>query len=320
MGDIAKGVLGGGWALVVGWVLPTALNLAIFFLAVAPSLRRTAAISRIWPGSASQTALLLLCAAVLFGIVLNALQTPLYRILEGYLLWPRNAYDRGCRHQRARRERIAGLITCPEGRTPVQRALLNEQMARYPADDDQIAPTRLGNAIRRFEEYGHNRFRLDTQVLWNELSATAPEQARRQAETARTSVDFFVALLYGHGVVALLAFLALASAGAERPLLVVTAIALCALIPLWYRSAVYATDEWAAAVRAMVNLGRKPLADALGLLIPKQLAEERIMWQLVTRMSRRPYRDAADTALAPYRTAPPDSNSQPHPPAPGPGE
>ncbi|MFD7379789.1 hypothetical protein [Streptomyces mirabilis] len=269
MGDIAKGVLGGGWALVVGWVLPAALNLAVFFLAVAPSMRRTTAIERVWPGSASQTALLLLCAAVLFGIVLNALQTPLYRILEGYLLWPRSAYDRGCRRQRARKGRIAGLITRPEGRTPVQRALLNEQMARYPADDDQIAPTRLGDAIRRFEEYGHNRFRLDTQVLWNELSAAAPEQARRQVETARTSVDFFVALLYGHGVVAVLAFLALGSAGAERPLLAVTAIALCALIPLWYRSAVYATDEWAAAVRAMVNLGRKPLAEALGLVLPK---------------------------------------------------
>ncbi|MEV8414432.1 hypothetical protein AB0P45_12535 [Streptomyces niveus] len=319
MGDIAKGVLGGGWALVVGWVLPAALNLAVFLLAVAPSLRRTAAVERVWPDTAGQTALLLLTTAVLFGIVLNALQTQLHRILEGYLLWPRGAYDRGCRRQRARKERIADLIAHPGGRTPVQRALLNEQLARYPADDGQIAPTRLGNAIRRFEEYGHNRFRLDTQVLWNELSAAAPAQARRQVETARTSVDFFVALLYGHGVVAVLALVALTSAGAERPLLAVTAVTLCALMPLWYRSAVYATDEWAAAVRAMVNLGRKPLADALGLVLPQQLAEERAMWQLVTRMSRRPYRDAADTAFAPYRAAPPDPNCPLRPPAPGPG-
>ncbi|CCK24636.1 putative membrane protein [Streptomyces davaonensis JCM 4913] len=319
MGDIAKGVLGGGWALVVGWLLPAALNLAVFFFGVAPSLQRTAVIERVWPGSASQTALLLLCAAVLFGIVLNALQTPLYRILEGYLLWPRGAYDRGCRRQQARKERIADLIAHPEDRTPVQRALLNEQLARYPADDGQLAPTRLGNAIRRFEEYGHNRFLLDTQVLWNELNATAPAQARRQVETARTSVDFFVALLYGHGAVAVLAMAALTSADAERPLLVVIAITLSALIPLWYRSAVYATDEWAAAVRAMVNLGRKPLADSLGLVLPQQLAEERTMWRLVTRMSRRPYRDAADTAFAPYRAAPPDPHCPIHPPAPGPG-
>lgn len=303
----------------MGWVLPAALNLAVFLLAVAPSLRRTAAVERVWPDTAGQTALLLLTTAVLFGIVLNALQTQLHRILEGYLLWPRGAYARGCRRQRARKERIADLIAHPGGRTPVQRALLNEQLARYPADDGQIAPTRLGNAIRRFEEYGHNRFRLDTQVLWNELSAAAPAQARRQVETARTSVDFFVALLYGHGVVAVLALVALTSAGAERPLLAVTAVTLCALMPLWYRSAVYATDEWAAAVRAMVNLGRKPLADALGLVLPQQLAEERAMWQLVTRMSRRPYRDAADTAFAPYRAAPPDPNCPLRPPAPGPG-
>ncbi|MFJ2730799.1 hypothetical protein [Streptomyces collinus] len=316
MGDIAKGVLGGGWALVVGWVLPASLNLALFFLVVAPNLRRIAVIERLWPDSASQVALLLLGTSVLFGIVLNALQTPLYRFLDGYLLWPRSAYDRGCRRQRSRKERIADLIAQPEGRTPVQSALLNEQLARYPTDDDQLAPTRLGNAIRRFEEYGHNRFRLDIQVLWNELSAAGPEQARRQVETARTSVDFFVALLYGHGVVAL-ALLALPSAGAERPLLVVTAIALCALIPLWYRSAVYATDEWAAAVRAMVNLGRKPLADALGLVLPQQLSEERAMWQLVTRMSRRPYRDAADAAFAPYRAASSDPNPPTHPPGPG---
>ncbi|MGW4759765.1 hypothetical protein [Streptomyces chartreusis] len=319
MGDIAKGVLGGGWALVVGWVLPTALNLAVFFLAVAPSLRRTRAIERVWPDTASQTALLLLCASVLFGFVLNALQTPLYRILEGYLLWPRRVFDWGCRRQRARKEAIAALIAHPNGRTLVQRALLNEHLARYPVHGDQLAPTRLGNAIRRFEEYGHNRFCLDTQVLWNELSATAPVQARRQVDTARTSVDFFVSLLYGHVVVAALALLALTSAGAERTLLSVAGIMLIALVPLWYRSAVYATDEWASAVRAMVNLGRKPLADALGLVLPQQLSEERVMWLLVTRMSRRPYRDAADTAFAPYRAAPPDPHCSLHPPVPGPG-
>lgn len=253
------------------------------------------------------------------GFVLNALQTPLYRILEGYLLWPHKAFDRGCQRQRTRKERITTLIAGPNDRTPVQRALLNEQLARYPTQDDQLAPTRLGNAIRRFEEYGHNRYCLDSQVLWNELSATAPLQARRQVETARTSVDFFVALLYGHAVVAASALLALTSAEAEQTLLILTGIALCTLIPLWYRSAIYATDEWAAAMRALVNLGRKPLAEALGLVLPQQLSQERAMWQLVTRMSRRPYRDAADPAFAPYRAAPPDPNCQLHPPLPDPG-
>ncbi|KPI06027.1 hypothetical protein OK074_4251 [Actinobacteria bacterium OK074] len=305
MGDIAKGVLGGGWTLLVGWILPTALNLAVFTFAVAPSLHRPEFLDRVWPGSTGHTALLLLVAAVLLGLVVNALQTPLYRFLEGYALWPTGAYDRGCRTQRARRQRIADRLASPALTSSIQRALLNEKLSRYPADDAQITPTRLGNAIRRFEEYGHDRYRLDTQVLWNELTSVAPEWTRRQVDTARANVDFFVALLYGHGVVAAAAFTALATSGADRPVLVVTGVCLAALIPVWYRAAVAATDEWAAGVRALVNLGRKPLADALGLVLPKNLASERAMWQLVTRMSRRHYAPAAEAAFEPYRAEPP---------------
>ncbi|MDG4865773.1 hypothetical protein P8605_47250 [Streptomyces sp. T-3] len=316
MGDIAKGVLGGGWALLVGWILPTAINLAVFFFAVAPSLRGSIdLVDRAWPASKSDTTLLLLVGAVLVGLVLNALQQPLYRFLEGYVLWPPRAYERGCRIQRKRKQRIAERVGSPPATlSPIQLGVLHERLSRYPHSDDQVGPTRLANAIRRFEEYGHDRYRLDTQVLWNELTATVPDHARQQTDTARTNVDFFVALLYGHAAVAGTALAALPGDGGRGPLLWATALTLLALIPVWYRSAVSATDEWAAAVRALVNLGRKPLADALGLVLPQDLAKEREMWQLVTRMSRRPYHPAADTLLAPYRAAPGDG--QIPPPAP----
>ncbi|MBC9717743.1 hypothetical protein H9Y04_34950 [Streptomyces sp. TRM66268-LWL] len=303
MGDIAKGVLGGGWALLAGWVLPSAINLAVFFFAVAPSLQGLGLVRQLWPDTQSGTMTLLLVCAVLLGLVLSSLQQPLYRFLEGYALWPQRAYDRGLRTQRARRQRLTELVAQP-GHPTLRLAVLQEQLSRYPIGDEQIAPTRLGNAIRRFEEYGHDRYRLDTQVLWNELTSAAPQPAVRQTETARTPVDFFVALLYGHALLALTALGALAAEEADHGLLVPTAVLALGLIPVWYRSAVVATDEWAAAVRALVNVGRKPLADALGLVLPKELAEERRMWQLVTRMSRRPYHPAAEAAFAPYRADP----------------
>ncbi|WP_128380804.1 hypothetical protein [Streptomyces cavernae] len=302
MGDIAKGVLGGGWALLVGWILPTALNLAVFGLAVAPSLHHPGLADALRRASNGDKTLLFLVAAVLLGLVLNALQTPLYRFLEGYALWPAAAYERGCRVQRARRQRTADRLAATT--VTLRRALLSEKLSRYPVDDEQIAPTRLGNAIRRFEEYGYDRYRLDTQVLWNELTIAAPEETRRVVDTARTNVDFFVALLYGHAAVALCAVGALAATPSDALVLLVTAGVLAALVPVWYRAAVAATDEWAAAVRALVNLGRKPLAEALGLMLPQELADERTMWQLVTRMSRRPYAPAADAAFAPYRATP----------------
>jgi len=337
VGDIAKGVLGGAWTLLVGWILPTALNLSVFWFGVAPSLRHTAVATRLWPTSGSNGALLLLAMSILLGLVLAALQNPLYRVLEGYLLWPSRSYDRGCaRHLRSKHElrdrlallrlerreaeqadqlsandvaelarlranaRIARAARRDRKRTAVQRSLLREKLARYPVDDGQIAPTRLGNAIRRFEEYGHDRFRLDTQILWNELTGTAPEQVRRQVDLARASVDFFVSLLYGHAVIAVVAAVALCMTSPNVLALLISLVVLGCLIPLWYRAALAATDEWAAAVRALVNVGRKPLAESLGLGLPSSLEGERAMWALVTKLSRLPYHGRA-AAVDAYR-------------------
>lgn len=339
MGDIAKGVLGGAWSLLVGWILPTALNLGVLALAVAPSLRRTAVARRLWPDAAPGPMLVLLTASLLCGLVLNALQNLLYRLLEGYVLWPARAYEAGCRRARTARSaladrtqllglerrardgaalgplasadllrvrsdpRLARAVRKDRRRTSAQRGLLQERLSRYPVDPAQIAPTRLGNAIRRFEEYGQNRYCLDTQLLSHELTGAAPDKLCRQVELARTSVDFFVALLAGHTVVAVVALATLPAASADVPLLLTAAGGLLVLAPLWYRAAVAATDEWAAAVRALVNAGRKPLAESLGLVLPKELAEERRMWTLVSRFSRIPFHERA-SALDRYRAAP----------------
>ncbi|MFF7986662.1 hypothetical protein ACFZDK_47575 [Streptomyces sp. NPDC007901] len=344
MGDIAKGVLAGAWTLLVGWILPAAVNLAVLFFAVAPSLRHTALFARLWPTTGVNATLLLLAGAVVLGLMLNALQNPLYRILEGYLLWSARAYDNACGRRRqekwdlqdrltllrlqrraqagallstdlradlvrlSQHPRIAKAARADLRRTAAQRALLREKLARYPVNDAQIAPTRLGNAIRRFEEYGYDRFRLDTQILWNELTGTAPEQLRRQVDLARASVDFFIALLAGHVAVAGAAVAALLSADARPATLTASAVVLGCLTHVWYRCAVSATDEWAAAVRALVNTGRKPLAENLGLVLPADIADERRMWTLVGKLSRLPYDEKA-AALNPYRSAPPSGPS-----------
>ncbi|MFE5590065.1 hypothetical protein [Streptomyces sp. NPDC056549] len=340
MGDIARSALGGAWTVLVGWLLPTALNVSLFVVAVWPSLRRARGHVRLWSeGGVTPLSVGVLSISVLLGLALCALQNPLYRVLEGYALWPNALYSRGCarrrqakqdlqdrltliRLERQEREgrlapddtarltalrgdpRIARAARKDRRRTAVQRALLRERLARYPVDDAQLAPTKLGNAIRRFEEYGYDRFRLDTQVMWNELTGSAPEQVRRQTDLARTNVDFFVALLYGHGVVVLCAAAALAAADPDVPLLLMAIAVPGLLIPVWYRAAVSATDEWSASVRALVNTGRKPLAESLGLLLPGELAHEREMWALVSKMSRLPHHERA-AALDTFRAAPP---------------
>lgn len=325
MNEIVKGVLNGGVSLIAGWILPTLLNLLLVNLLILPSIGGADVHSFLMMSGTAQAGLLVGVAVVL-GLVLNMLQTPLYRILEGYTAWPQWAFERGKKRHRLRKARIverlalirqfqeelsaeAGrlvesdiarrevcqrphFVRLPrrdQRRSAPQRALLREELRRYPVDDDQMLPTRLGNAIRRFEEYGWNRYRLDSQGLWSRLIAVVPTTVRRQVENGQVGVDFFVCLLYWNIAVALMASITLAG-GRPHPTALATAIAgPLLLIPFWYRLAVTTTDQWATAVQALVDLGRYPLAKALGFVVPATLSEERTFWEQVSRFASRSY-------------------------------
>jgi hypothetical protein len=160
MSDIAKSILGGGWALVVGWILPTAINIIVFGIFVFPSLHEIALAGELSRASVGQRSLVVLASSVVLGLVLSALQVPLYRVLEGYLLWPqwlarwsrdrrlsakrllvarrdwirlRTLEEKGSLARQVDRERLQELSADPkvqrfakrdEARTAVQRAVL----------------------------------------------------------------------------------------------------------------------------------------------------------------------------------------------------
>jgi hypothetical protein len=345
MSGVIQGALGGGRALLVGWFLPSLINLLVFGFVVVPRLSGFQALARSAGSEAARSALFALVGTTVLGLTLAALQTPLYRILEGYLGWPERLYQAGRRRQLANKHLLqnrldaaslvsweaAGTLSDTDGQVlaefrshpvtgrfaaadarkgPVWLSLLDERLHRYPADDRQVTPTRLGNAIRRFEEYGYDRFRFDSQVLWHELNAAVPESARKQAEDARTNVDFFVCLLYGHLLVAASACVELGVETPTRPWLVAGAIiGLPLLAAVWYRVAVVAVDDWAGAVRAMVNLGRLPLATSIGLTLPNTIDDERVMWSLATEFAAGPYTQETIGALNEFRVKAIDANS-----------
>lgn len=338
MSGVLQGALGSGRALLIGWFLPSLINILVLGFAVVPRLSGFQALVSSAGADAEQSAVFALAGTLAAGLALAALQTPLYRILEGYLGWPEWLFQAGRRRMLARKHLLqnrleaAGLAlreaagTLPEAETeilhafrshpvtghfvasdarkgPVWLALLEERLGRFPGSDEQVNATRLGNAIRRFEEYGYDRFRLDSQVLWQELYAVVPEPVRKQADDARASVDFFVCLLYGHLLVAAAALAALAIAPPAQPLPLFTAIiGLPLLAIVWYRVSVTATDDWVGSVRAMVNLGRQPLAESLGLQLPDTIAEERVMWSLAVELARDPYTREM-TALDEFRAS-----------------
>jgi hypothetical protein len=302
--DIVKGVLAGSWGLVAGWILPVGLVIALFGVMVLPSLGEWSAFMVLAAASAAEKGLVLLVASVAIGLTLSTMSTPLYRVLEGYTLWPVGWQQKRIKHHRSHRQELRKAVTGGAGESSgsaVVDALALERFSRYPDVDDQVAPTMLGNAIRRFEYYSLDRYQLDSQQCWYHLRAAAPESTAKEVDNARSGVDFFICLLY---MLILLILTAVAALFTPSPdwlrLGIASGLGGAGAIGSYY-AAVKATDAWASSVKAMVDTGRIPLAKALGLQIPAKLAEERDMWQRVGWLLGFAYEPEAGTELDPYR-------------------
>src|SRR6266404_3618486 len=194
MSDILKGLTSGGWSGIFAWVTPFAIATALFWFFVYFPMRNPPLSNLLWPLSGAHLGALLFGVAAVTGLLASASSTTLYRVLEGYA-WP--AALRQFRAAAHRRKKTALAKKANDGGLKGwELGLLLEKLARYPSEDDQVVPTRLGNAIRSFETYGSVRFNLDSQTLWSELCSVVPEYLQKDMDQARAIVDFFVSTFY----------------------------------------------------------------------------------------------------------------------------
>jgi hypothetical protein len=275
------------WGKLYAWAIPSALTLGAYSLFVYPNTT----IGHEWLEQASdnEKATIFVAVTATVAFCLNAFSTPLYRLLEGYL-WPSWLQNYGTERQLARKKR---RLQKPITDTGWHRGLNLEKLAFYPKRDDQVAPTRFGNAIRSFETYGKTRFNLDSQSLWYELSAVAPKYIQTEIKDAKSVIDFFVALTYLSAVLGLATFV-IAACEAFKLAIVTISILSFLMTVFCHWLAVIATVDWGYTVQALVNIGRVKLADSLGLQLPDRLEDEKVMWGLVTRYGY--FCDAADGA------------------------
>jgi hypothetical protein len=268
MSEILKSL----WIKIYAWGLPSALALGATWLFLLPQLDFNSS-----PMDDKKSLELFLVLSVVLAWSLSSLSTVLYRILEGYLLWPPRLQK--WREQRQRALKKALQADVEEG---WRGGIALEKLARYPLDDRQIAPTKFGNAIRSCERYGKTRFNMDLLTLWHELLAVAPKYIQDEIDSTRSSADFFVALLYLSGLFGL-ACLVLGFIENFKVSVLLLSVPAFLLTIISYWLALNAIDAWKYPMQALANLGRVKLADSLGLTLPETLEKEKAMWGLVTR-------------------------------------
>lgn len=277
MGDLVKSLFAGFSRFVLAWLLPSIATLAVFVAFVYPAVSSSylfRSVSRI-SGSALAKSVVFIVSAVLLGMLLSLASRPLYRVLEGYLL-PRPVRQWLLRRQVRRWLRLRAAYERTPRNWVTQRGVIREQLGDYPNRRERLLPTRLGNALKALETFGVDRFSLDSQTFWYELNALAPERARKDADDARASVDFFISFVAHLALLSLVSLIVAATTGSGA--ILVVGVSSAALVKLAYDAAVRNITDWRYAVQALVNLGRVPLATALGYQLPATLKEEQALW------------------------------------------
>jgi hypothetical protein len=269
---------------IFSWLLPSAISLWLFMVLVLPDARKFTIVATVVPHlkgdflPSAAFALTAISLAAIFGYTAR----PVYQLLEGYTL-PRalKAWLRKRQllewHRLSRLNRLAQRL--PWFSQP-ESGMGLEKLQRYPTNPRDILPTQLGNALYSMEQYGSDRFELDSQLFWFELLSVASEDIRRNTAEMQAQVDFFVASVTHLAVLGLLALVvALGAPDRVRPAPALAAIGSILLIRPAYLGAVASVRDWRYAIQALVNTGRYGLADALGLRMPRTFEAEREMWR-----------------------------------------
>jgi hypothetical protein len=282
MGDIFQAISAGFARFVFAWVTPSLVTVGVFTIFLWPEVRATSPlrpVSQVTGQNATSAALVFTFSVVALAVTFAYASLPIYRILEGYSL---PGFLRRPLMRRQQREycqvRDAERRYAATGKMPAGMTI--EDFRRFPEKQTAVRATSLGNALAAMENWSSERYNLDTLLMWHELYGVSRDNVRRDTDEGRAPVDFFVSSI-AHMT---LLFVGSVVIGATMPharvRALVIAVAALLVIPASYRLAVKNMIDWAQSVKAMVNLGRRDLAEALGLRVPVQLKGERRMWQL----------------------------------------
>jgi hypothetical protein len=161
----------------------------------------------------------------------------------------------------------------------------------YPENTDNLLPTKLGNVMRAYERYSDVVYNIEAIVVSTRLFTIIPEEARNRVRESESLLNFSLNLLVS-GVVTLMLYGAMVvvylyNGNADRlsdalPWPVIPAIsALSGWFGWWQLPS--AAAQRGEQIKAIFDLYRGRLAEALGLELPSTHQAERDMWDLVSR-------------------------------------
>lgn len=267
-----------------GFVPAFAMAALITVLVWAGAPTESPQFSAAWKTAASLGIGQVIIAVVVLSVVvlvLQPLQLPMVRLLEGY--WPRWLGRPGRCWAAFRRRRLAAKAEPnSDEETEIQRAGRAGTLLRRRFPSDDVLPTALGNVLAAAEARAGREYGYDAVVVWPRLYPVLDEQMRAVVDDRRNTLDVLVRISVTAFFTAVVTAVLLFRAGwwllIPAGFLVLSRIA--------YRGAVHAAGEYGESLRAAFDLTRFDLLRRLHLKLPDTQRDERALADKLSVMWR----------------------------------
>jgi hypothetical protein len=223
---------------------------------------------------------LIALAVILLAVALHPLQFAMMRMAEG--TWPAWLGARyAMRWQKRRRDRLTRAAQLPAQaeltEAAIQRAGAagSELRRQFPAPDQLLRPTTLGNILAAMADTAGRVYGLDAVIAWPRLYPLLGEELKSLVDDRRDTLDATIRMTVTMTATAITALFLLAWSGWW---------VLLALIPLGiavlaYNAAVQAALAYAETVHVAFDLHRSNLLSVLRMELPARQDAERLLNQ-----------------------------------------
>ena len=133
--------------------------------------------------------------AIFAGIVIAALDDPIYEVLEGRRLWPNWLYE----WRRRRWQRYVNRLHADAKRlSPTDWRYLEiwDRLRRFPTREDGVPvakrPTKLGNLLASSEDYSLRTYGLHPVAYWERLWLVVPKDEREEIDRSAALADGWI--------------------------------------------------------------------------------------------------------------------------------
>jgi len=248
----------------------------------------------------------LLLAVWALAVLILMLNLPLYRFLEGYTFPKWLAKPLQKRHRKRLKVAVSEIKSLYElwkekGSIPFDK-LERYQTARrdlvqwMPSQEEEVLPTRFGNAIKAFEVYPRDIYGADGIVIWLRLVAVLPSSFLELIQGVRSQIDFLVNCCFFSVVISLLGTVRLIYSADWHNLHLRTGPGFITLISStetsWFfwivgglvaayvfcQWAVYRVPAWGELVMSAFDCYLPALAGQFGFELPNTETERRTFW------------------------------------------